>query len=74
MLDILGLLVLNQYSLLILVDFIRGFYSWGMPSSWLGSILLEYVQEWLFFLIVPLATMLWWRHRAKRHLDTLEEL
>ncbi len=64
----------QQYATLILIDWARGISGWGIPAAWTGSWALIYLEEFLFWWIIPVVTMLWWRSWAKKHPDLLEEL
>jgi len=70
----LELFLLSEYSTLILIDFARGIFSWGIPASWIGSWCLIYLEEFLLWWFFPIITMLWWRSWAKKHPELLEEL
>ena len=71
----LELLLANEYSTLILVDFLRGIYSWGLPSTWSwGTWCVLYLEEFIFWWIFPLVSMLWWRSWSKKHPELLEEI
>ncbi len=70
----LELLLANEYATLILVDFLRGINSWGLPADWVGSWLMIYLQEFFMWWIFPLVSMLWWRSWSKKHPELLEEI
>jgi len=72
-LNLLGFILLDQYSVLIFVDLLRGMASIGVPATWYGTIALLYGEEWLFWFIIPVVTMLWWRSWAKKHRALLEQ-
>lgn len=87
MIDLLGLLITNQYATLILIDMLRGVFAvdgWGFPLwtsviagktyVWTGTYALLYISEWFCWFIFPLVTMIWWRSWAKKHPAMVEEL
>jgi len=87
LIDLLGILLTNQWSVLALLDFFNGQYAhlgWGIPFgvsviagktyNWTGAWLLLYASEWLCWFVIPPVTMLWWRSWAHKHPELVEEL
>jgi hypothetical protein len=81
LIDLLGILLTNQYSTLILIDMLRGVfgtYGWGWPVTsalnWNGAFFLIYIEEFLLWWIFPIVSMLWWRSWAKKNPQLVEEL
>jgi hypothetical protein len=81
LIDLLGMLLTNQYSTLILIDMLRGVFGtaqWGWPVtstlSWNGAFFLIYIEEFIIWWIIPVTTMFWWRSWAKKHPQLVEEL
>jgi len=89
LIDLLGLLITNQWSVLVLIDMITGAFSrtpygWGIPLglgtigtttyNWTGAWILLYASEWLCWFLIPPVTMLWWRSWANKHPELVEEL
>jgi hypothetical protein len=81
LIDLLGMLLTNQYSTLILIDMLRGVFStygWGWPVTstlnWNGAFFLIYIEEFVVWWIFPIVSMLWWRSWANKHPQLVEEL
>jgi hypothetical protein len=76
----LDILLLGEYAILILIDWLRGIQGWGLPgfglpgTPWTSTWFLIYITEWLCWFIIPIVTMLWWRAWAKKHPELLEEI
>jgi hypothetical protein len=72
--NLIELFLTNEYATLILIDWIRGIPGWGLPATWTGSWFLIYIEEFLFWWIIPVVTMLWWRSHVKKHPELVEEI
>jgi len=81
LIDLLGMLLTNQYSTLIIFDLLFGHFNvngWGWPVAstlnWNGAFALIYIEEFIFWWIIPVVTMFWWRSWAKKNPQLVEEL
>jgi len=72
--NLLELFLANEYATLVLIDFLRGINSWGLPAAWTGSWLMIYLEEFLFWWIIPVVSMLWWRSWVHKHPELVEEI
>jgi hypothetical protein len=87
LIDLLGLLMTNQWSVLIFIDMLTGKFAvtgWGWPMwestiggvtyNWMGSWVIMYISEWLCWFVFPIVSMFWWRSWANKHPELVEEL
>ncbi|MGQ9760145.1 MAG: hypothetical protein ACUVQ5_06235 [Candidatus Methanomethylicaceae archaeon] len=76
----MDLLFLNEYAILIFIDWLRGISGWGLPGyglpggPWTGTFIVIYPLEWICWFIIPIISMLWWRSWAKKHPELMEEI
>jgi len=61
--------LVEEWSILIFVDWMLGKRGWGIPTQWVGTLIYMYFVDWFFWFIFPLISMLYWRYWVRKQPD-----